>query len=165
MTGGAPGDQTELMWRALLSVLAALLIALPALARAQYQQEDRRDRTEYTQEDSHPLKLISYVLAPIGFVLDWAVGRPLHYLTTGSPLAPVFNGGPETDENAPPPIAELPPIIRPRSSPATSKPEESLREEQIPPAAQAAPPPAQAAPPSATQPPAVPAPGGQPVLH
>lgn len=145
------------MRRTILCVLAALWIALPALARAD-SQEERGDRSGYTQEDSHPLKVLSYIVAPIGFVVEWTVMRPLHYLATDTPLAPVFNGERESDENAPPPIAELPPIIEPMTAPAAVAPGGSLHEEQLPPAAPAVAPPAR-------RPPAEPAPGEQPILH
>jgi len=95
---------------------AALLLSGPAFARAQYSDE-RQNPKEYTQEDSHPIKLISYVLSPIGFALEWTIARPLHYLTTETPIAPAFrsaddemegNGIAEADALSAS-IAQLPP--------------------------------------------------------
>jgi hypothetical protein len=97
----------------IIGVLATALLTSPAWCRAQYSDESQNPK-EYTQEDSNPLKLISYILSPVGFMLEWTVARPLHYLATESSLAPVFGGGndDETDyanAGVPAPIAELPP--------------------------------------------------------
>ncbi len=109
----------------------ALLLSSPAFARAQYSDE-RQNPKEYTQDDSNPLKLISYVLSPIGFALEWTVARPLHYLTTETPLAPAFQSADDGMEgNAiaeagalPAPIAQLPPPDRFPSEPEELKPHE-----------------------------------------
>jgi len=98
---------------------AALLLSSPAFARAQYSDE-RQNPKEYTQEDSNPFKLISYILSPIGFALEWTIARPLHYVTTETPLAPAFRPADDDIEgNAiaesdalPAPIAQLPPPDR-----------------------------------------------------
>ncbi len=97
----------------------ALLLSSPAFARAQYSDE-RQNPKEYTQEDSNPLKFISYVLSPIGFALEWTVARPLHYLTTDTALAPAFRPADDDMEGntiaeagaQQAPIAQLPPPDR-----------------------------------------------------
>ncbi len=98
------------MRRAVISVCAALLLAASAATvRAQSEQnyEDRQNAQEYTDEDSHPLKVASYFVAPIGVFLEWTVMRPLHYLANDTFLAPVF--GAEKYEGLTIPSAELPP--------------------------------------------------------
>jgi hypothetical protein len=87
---------------------AALALSTPMLARAQYSDTDQQNPKEYTQEDSHPLRIIAYILSPIGFVLEWTIARPLHWIATNPYTPPVF-GAATTEPNwTPPPIAEIP---------------------------------------------------------
>src|SRR5579872_7310898 len=96
------------MWRARICLCAALIVGIPNLARAQYSDNDRQNPTEYTDEDSHPLRIVAYLLAPIGFLLEWTVARPLHYVASETFLAPVFNGDTKEPPYRPPAIAEIP---------------------------------------------------------
>jgi len=96
------------MWRAIICLSAALILGVPNLAAAQYSDTDRQNPAEYTDEDSQPLRIIAYFLAPIGFVLEWGVARPIHYVATNTFLAPVFNGDTREPAYRPPPIAEIP---------------------------------------------------------
>jgi hypothetical protein len=96
------------MWRAIICLCAALIVGAPNLARAQYADTDKQNPTEYTDEDSHPLRILAYLIAPIGFALEWGVARPIHYLATDTFLAPVFNGDTHEPEYRPPAIAEIP---------------------------------------------------------
>ncbi len=95
------------MWRAVMCFCAALMIAAPNFAHAQYADNDQQNPKEYTNEDSQPIRMMAYVLAPIGFMLEWTVARPAHWIATDSPIAPVFG---EVQEPAwtPPAIAEIP---------------------------------------------------------
>jgi hypothetical protein len=70
---------------------------------------DSQHPNEYTDEDSQPLKLMSYVLAPVGFLLEWTVARPLHYLANESPLAPALGANTDSEGLSPPNVAPLPP--------------------------------------------------------
>jgi hypothetical protein len=97
------------MWRATLALVAALLLVAPSFARAQgYSDLDKQDATEYDDQDSQLLNMVSYVLRPIGFTLEWGVARPLHYLATKSPLAPVLGANTDSDSDRLPPVTQLP---------------------------------------------------------
>ena len=97
------------MWRATFVLSAALLLVAPSLARAQgYSDLDKQDPAEYDDQDSQLLNLASYVLRPIGFTLEWGVARPLHYLATQSPVAPVLGANTDSERDRLPPITDLP---------------------------------------------------------
>jgi len=100
----------------IVGVLAAALLISPSFCRAQYDDESQNPK-EYTQEDSQPLKLIATILSPVGFLLEWTIARPMHYLSTNSSTAPIFGGGNDFNDfdsprystvNIPAPIAEMP---------------------------------------------------------
>ncbi|MGD0073684.1 MAG: hypothetical protein ABSD31_05025 [Candidatus Binataceae bacterium] len=94
------------------AVMAFALLTGPVLCRAQV-TDDSQNPKEYTDDDSNPLKMIFYILSPVGFALEWTIARPMHYLATESSLAPAFGGGNDESNYAnafpPAPIAELPP--------------------------------------------------------
>jgi hypothetical protein len=99
------------MRRAVIGLCALLLLSVAAsnlYAQSEQNYEDQQDNKEYNDEDSQPLKFASYFVAPIGFVVEWTVMRPMHYLATNTFLAPVFNEKPEP-EGPSIPTAELPP--------------------------------------------------------
>lgn len=136
---------------------AALILCAPSFAHAQYSDLDRQNPNQYTDDDSQPLKLLSYVLAPIGFALEWGVARPLHYLATDTFLAPVLGANTDNDKLTVAPIAELPPPDQITDSSGTAHHDFVVVPLQPLPAA------TPAAPQSAAPAP-VPSPG-QPVLH
>ncbi|HWO42559.1 MAG TPA: OmpA family protein [Candidatus Eisenbacteria bacterium] len=72
---------------------------------------------EYDDSQSHPLRILAYLVHPAAFVLEWTVFRPFHYLVSGAePLEAVFGHRPH-----PPVLAEpLPPYDYgvPRRAPA-----------------------------------------------
>ena len=74
--------------------------AMPAGALAQQgPYNDKQNPNEYTDtEDGQILKVFSYVIAPIGYALEWGVTRPLHYLATKTSLAPALSGDTEYSE-------------------------------------------------------------------
>jgi hypothetical protein len=96
------------MRRAIILLSAALILGAPHLARAQYEDTDRQNPNEYTDEDSQPLRLLAYFASPIGFALEWGIARPLHYLATKTALAPVLDAQTREPEFVPPPTADIP---------------------------------------------------------
>jgi hypothetical protein len=136
----------------LAGLLGLLILGAPALARAD-QVTEAQNPTEYTQEDSFPLRMISYIAMPLGFVLEWTIARPFHYFATETPLAPAFDA--EYTWERPEPIAELPPPdVMP---PETSAPSETtIQEENVGPLSSQ---------PSGPSTPITPPSGSQPALH
>lgn len=96
------------MRRLPIVVLALLLLGAPALSHADDFNQSRTSQ-EYDQDDSNPLRLFSYFLTPVGFVLEWTVARPLHYLATQTFLAPALDSEYEYRDE-PLPVSELPTI-------------------------------------------------------
>ena len=117
------------MWRAVFFLVAALTVAVPRPIHAQ--ESDSQNPREYTDEDSHPLRILAYVLSPIGFALEWGIARPLHYVATQSDFAPVFNNDTRTPTYvAPPPIplddvGDEPPRPEPGTNQELSSPQRS----------------------------------------
>jgi hypothetical protein len=100
--------KSEGMKRAIIFLSIALIFGVPHLARAQYDDTDRQNPNEYTDEDSQPLRILAYFISPIGFALEWGVARPLHYLATQTALAPVLDAQTQEPTFTPPAIAEIP---------------------------------------------------------
>jgi hypothetical protein len=70
--------------RQLLAAAAVVtVLALPA--------ERAWAHDAYNDADSHPLKIMSYPIAVGGFLLEWIVARPIHFLVSQPTLQPVFN--------------------------------------------------------------------------
>jgi hypothetical protein len=78
---------------------------------------------DYDDSESHPLRIVSYAIHPIGYTVDQLLMRPLHALVSQPELAPIFGHTPHEwaiDENmprvtetptvAPPPIAAGPAV-------------------------------------------------------
>jgi hypothetical protein len=95
------------MRRWVIGIGLALFLGFAPAVHAQY-NEAQQNPDEYNEDDSQPLKIASYFVAPIGFALEWTVARPLNYLATKTPLAPALN--PDKDRfYGPPRMAKLPP--------------------------------------------------------
>jgi hypothetical protein len=90
------------MKRGFPAVLLALALAYPTLARAQVNHgwymgpqpdTDMRNPYEYRDVDNAQLlQIVAYAMTPAGMVLEWGITRPLHYLATQTPLAPIMSG-------------------------------------------------------------------------
>lgn len=95
-------------------MVLALMMAIPAMALAQQgPYNDKQNPNEYTDtEDGQTLKVVSYILAPIGYALEWGVTRPLHYLATKTSLAPMMSGDTEYSEinNPGPTVMPIEPV-------------------------------------------------------
>jgi hypothetical protein len=96
------------MRRIAIILSAALFVALPTISHAQSNDTDSQNPKEYHDEDSQLLALFADVLYPIGFAAEWLVARPMHYLTTDSPVAPIFRPVGGNDTTPPPPVPIIP---------------------------------------------------------
>jgi hypothetical protein len=75
------------MKRFALAALLGLVLAwsaIPAVAAP-----DAYDETQ-----SHPLRVVAYLIYPVGYGLEWLVFRPFHYLVSRPALEPVFGHRP-----------------------------------------------------------------------
>ncbi|MGH7923324.1 MAG: hypothetical protein ACREQH_01880 [Candidatus Binatus sp.] len=108
LTNGGQSRKVERMRRVAITLSAALFIALPAISHAQYNDTDRQKPKEYNDEDSQPLAIVADILYPVGFAAEWLVARPMHYLSTDSPAAPVFRPLGGDDMSPPPPVPIIP---------------------------------------------------------
>ena len=81
----------------MLFAAMVLFLSAPRISRAQYSSsEDQGTAQPYNDvDDGQLLKIVSYALAPVGYMLEWTVTRPLHYTATKTPLAPMLSGDTE----------------------------------------------------------------------
>jgi hypothetical protein len=108
-------------------------VAMPGMVFAQQgPYNDKQNPDEYTDaEDGQPIKIVSYFIAPVGYALEWAVARPLHYLATKTSLAPIMSGDTERSEiyNPGPTAEPIEPLAPPpmassgSAAPVTSAPQ------------------------------------------
>ncbi len=114
------------MRRLTICAVLALALAIPSVTLAQQgPYNDKQNPNEYTNtEDGQPLKIFSYVIAPIGYAFEWGVARPLHYLATKTSLAPVMSGDTEYSEiyNPGPTVQPIQPLPPPSVAPLASAP-------------------------------------------
>ncbi|MFQ5681688.1 MAG: OmpA family protein [Candidatus Binatia bacterium] len=61
-----------------------LLMVLMVLWLALFSLPDRALADEYDDSQSHPLRIIAYVLHPFGVLAEWVVARPLHSLVSAN---------------------------------------------------------------------------------
>ena len=45
---------------------------------------------EYDDSQANPLRLLAYIIHPVGYTLEWLVTRPFHEVVSQPDLAPVF---------------------------------------------------------------------------
>lgn len=83
-------SSTRLPWRR--RSCAALLLAALLLALASPAAADEYD----VRRAGHPLRVVAYVLHPVGVALDWLLFRPAHWVVHQPVLDHVF--GHEVDE-------------------------------------------------------------------
>ena len=82
--------------------LAVTLLGAPGAARA---------HDAYDDSESNPLRLAAYGLYPVGFVLEWIVMRPLHFMVSNPQLEPVFGHVPHES-----PFGGYEPYVEPDAS-------------------------------------------------
>lgn len=64
----------------------ALALALPLLCIASVAQADRYD----SKRAGHPLRIVAYVVHPVGVIVDRVLLRPAHWLGTQEPFKTLF---------------------------------------------------------------------------
>lgn len=107
------------VWKSfMLAGLATVVFSGTALA---YCKSQYSCNGGYNDDDSHPLRLVSYVLHPVGYTLEWLVMRPIHALVSQPELCPVFGYSPGTwgcDDGLSPNVTQVvtvapPPLVAP----------------------------------------------------
>ena len=74
-----PPSRRRRSWLASILVIVVLGLSSPVAA------------DEYDDENAgHPLRLIAYVLHPVGVVIDYVLLRPAHWLVTREPMKTFF---------------------------------------------------------------------------
>lgn len=66
--------------------LAALTLAVIAVAAATPVHGDEYDE----KASGHPLRIVAYVLHPVGVAIDYLLLRPAHWLGSHEPLKTIF---------------------------------------------------------------------------
>jgi outer membrane protein OmpA-like peptidoglycan-associated protein len=115
--------------RTLWSLSAALLLASNLNIKAASAAPD-----EYDDSQSHPLRITAYLLHPIGWLTEWIVFRPFHFLVSATepqeaffghrPHPPVLNEADPTIEYGPPRGAQ--------TSAVPARPPETVRVVEVP---------------------------------
>ena len=72
----------KLMMLAATAAVVGVMSATPALA------------SEYDDLQSHPLRIVAYLIHPVGFAAEWLLTRPFHEVVSQPDLEPVFGHGP-----------------------------------------------------------------------
>lgn len=67
-------------------VFAILALGLIAVAAAMPAQADEYD----AKSSGHPLRIVAYVLHPVGVAIDYLLLRPAHWLGSHEPLKTIF---------------------------------------------------------------------------
>ena len=52
---------------------------------------------DYDDMQSHPLRLVAYLIYPIGYTTEWLIFRPFHYLVSRPALEPFFGHRPHEE--------------------------------------------------------------------
>ncbi|HYD50022.1 MAG TPA: hypothetical protein VEB21_16815 [Terriglobales bacterium] len=68
------------MKRTAIALLVALQLSVATAASAAID--------EYDDDQSHPLRMVAYVLHPVGYLAEWLFFRPFHYVVAAA--GPVF---------------------------------------------------------------------------
>lgn len=68
-----------------------LLIAVTLATAMTFSAGRAHAHDAYSDAESHPLKLLSYPVAAVGFALEWMFTRPVHFIVSQPTLQKVFN--------------------------------------------------------------------------
>ena len=74
------------MLRACRKPLASVLLALGLLAIARPAAADDYD----PQYAGHPIRVLAYIVHPLGVLLDYAIFRPAHWVGSHEPMKTIF---------------------------------------------------------------------------
>jgi hypothetical protein len=66
-------------------LMMAAVVGLVGLAPGTVRAHDA-----YDDADTHPLELAGYVVHAAGFIAEWMVTRPIHFVVSNPQLQPVF---------------------------------------------------------------------------
>lgn len=80
------------MRRLIMAAVIATMLGAGSVAKGAEIPED-----SYVDGFSHPLRVATYLIAPIGYAAEWLVFRPLHYIVSRPDLNKVFNYDPDED--------------------------------------------------------------------
>ena len=69
--------------RKLIVLVAALVLVTSATVA-------RAGADAYDDSQAHPLRLLAYIIHPVGYTIEWLVTRPFHELVAQQDLEPVF---------------------------------------------------------------------------
>lgn len=73
---------------AVLTLVATMGAAAPALGAVD----------EYDDSQAHPLRVVAYLVHPVGYALEWVVFRPFHWMVAQDGLDEVFGHRPHGAE-------------------------------------------------------------------
>ncbi len=65
--------------------IAGMVMGMPLAASA---------HDAYDDSESHPLRLVAYAVHPVGYALEWAVMRPIHFVVSNPGLERMFGHTP-----------------------------------------------------------------------
>jgi hypothetical protein len=65
--------------------LAVGLLGAPSAVRA---------HDAYDDSESNPIRLAAYAISPVGWLLEWTVMRPIHFVVSNPQLEPIFGHAP-----------------------------------------------------------------------
>lgn len=79
--------------RLAVGLLVGALAVSPALAE-EY-EPTHRTVGSYSDGEANPLRIVAYAIAPVGFLAEWLVTRPLFRLVSQDETAPIFSYTPQ----------------------------------------------------------------------
>lgn len=94
------------MRRGLILLFGVLMLLWPALSHAGSTYDEQTPKPYDDYEDGQPLKLFSYIFAPVGYAAERYVAEPLHRQATQGRAAPWMNGDAADDPYLSPYVAD-----------------------------------------------------------